>query len=97
MGLLPDLLPGYVPVSDAGAFAEEYAGMPATPGKTVPEMLEAAQNRSMGALLVVGANPVGSLQYRSSNAEEHVCGGAGPVPDGDGGAGGCGVSGGEFV
>jgi len=61
MGLLPDLLPGYVPVTGAGAFAEEYAGMPATPGKTVQEMLEAVQNRSMGALLVVGANPVGSL------------------------------------
>ena len=28
MGLLPDLLPGYVPVSAAGAFAQEYAGMP---------------------------------------------------------------------
>jgi NADH-quinone oxidoreductase subunit G len=61
MGLLPDLLPGYVPVTNAGAFAEEYAGMPATPGKTVPEMLEAAKDRSIGALLVVGANPVGSL------------------------------------
>jgi NADH-quinone oxidoreductase subunit G len=61
MGLLPDLLPGYVSVTDAGAFAEEYAGMPATPGKTVLEMLEAAQDRSIGALLVVGANPVGSL------------------------------------
>ena len=34
MGLLPDLLPGYVPVSAPGAFADEYAGMPATPGKT---------------------------------------------------------------
>jgi NADH-quinone oxidoreductase subunit G len=61
MGLLPDLLPGYVPVTDAGAFAQEYAGMPAAPGKTQPEMLEAAKNGSIGALLVVGANPVGNL------------------------------------
>jgi predicted molibdopterin-dependent oxidoreductase YjgC len=41
MGLLPDLLPGYVPVTAPGAFAE-YAGMPATPGKTLPEMVDAA-------------------------------------------------------
>jgi NADH-quinone oxidoreductase subunit G len=61
MGLLPDLLPGYVPVADAGGFAQEYAGMPATPGKTQSEMLEAAKNGSIGALLVVGANPVGNL------------------------------------
>jgi NADH-quinone oxidoreductase subunit G len=40
MGLLPDLLPGYVPVTAPGAFAE-YAGLPATPGKTLKEMMEA--------------------------------------------------------
>jgi NADH-quinone oxidoreductase subunit G len=61
MGLMPDLLPGYLPVTDAGAFAQEYPGLPTTPGKTVQEMMEAAQNRAIGALLVVGANPVGSL------------------------------------
>ena len=38
MGLLPDLLPGYVPVSTTGAFAE-YAGLPANPGKTLSEMI----------------------------------------------------------
>ena len=62
MGLLPDLLPGYVPVSAPGAFAEEYAGMPATPGKTLQEMLDAATEPLDGALLVVGANPVGALR-----------------------------------
>jgi NADH-quinone oxidoreductase subunit G len=61
MGLLPDLLPGYVSVDAAGAFAQEYAGMPVTPGKTQPEMLEAAKNGSIGALLIVGANPMDSL------------------------------------
>jgi NADH-quinone oxidoreductase subunit G len=61
MGLLPDRLPGYVPVADAGPFKEEYAGMPLTPGKTQPEMLEAAGTGAIGALLVVGANPVGNL------------------------------------
>ncbi len=58
MGVLPDLLPGYVPVSAPGAFAAEYAGMPQTPGMTMPEMLEAARGGELGALLVVGANPM---------------------------------------
>ena len=57
-GLLPDLLPGYVPVTAPGAFAEEYAGMPQTAGLTTPEMLEAARGGRLGALLVVGANPL---------------------------------------
>ncbi len=59
MGVLPDLLPGYTPVSAAGAFAQEYAGMPGTPGKTQPEMFSAATNGELGALFVVGANPLG--------------------------------------
>jgi NADH-quinone oxidoreductase subunit G len=58
MGLLPDLLPGYVPVSTPGAFAEEYAGMPATPGKAQPEMFAAAAGGELGALLIVDADPV---------------------------------------
>jgi NADH-quinone oxidoreductase subunit G len=57
MGLLPDLLPGYVPVMAPGAFAE-YPGLPATPGKTLPEMFDAASKGELGALLIVGANSV---------------------------------------
>jgi len=57
MGLLPDLLPGYVPLGAPGAFAE-YAGLPATPGLPITEMLAAAVKGELGALLVVGANPV---------------------------------------
>ena len=60
MGLLPGLLPGYVPVTAPGAFAE-YPGLPATPGKTLPEIFEAAAKGELGALLVVGANPVPKL------------------------------------
>jgi NADH-quinone oxidoreductase subunit G len=60
MGLLPDLLPGYVPVTTPGAFAE-YPGLPATPGKTLPKIFEAAANGELGALLVVGADPVTTL------------------------------------
>ncbi len=57
MGLLPDLLPGYVPVITPGAFASEYPGMPSQPGMTQPEMLAALGRGEMGALLVMGANP----------------------------------------
>jgi len=56
MGLFPDLLPGYVPVSDPGAFATEYAGMPTSAGKTQAEMLAGG----LAALVVVGANPAGA-------------------------------------
>ena len=61
MGLFPDLLPGYVPVASPGAFAE-YPNLPAAPGKTMPQMFEAAAKGELGALLVVGANPVSSLK-----------------------------------
>ncbi len=57
MGLLPHLLPGYVPVSQPGAFAAEYPGLPTAPGKPLPEMLASAAHGELGALLVVGANP----------------------------------------
>jgi NADH-quinone oxidoreductase subunit G len=59
MGLFPDLLPGYVPVSSPGAFAE-YKNLPATPGKLLPQMFEAARRGELDALLVVGTNPVAS-------------------------------------
>ncbi len=64
MGLLPELLPGYVPVTDAGAFAAEYPGLPATPGKTLAEIFDAADKGELGALLVVGADPVARLGIR---------------------------------
>jgi NADH-quinone oxidoreductase subunit G len=59
MGLFPDLLPGYVPVTSPGAFAE-YPGLPATAGKTLKEML--ATRDKLDALLIVGANPVPKLK-----------------------------------
>ncbi len=58
MGILPDMLPGYTPVAAPGVFAAEYPGMPATPGKTQPEIFAAAGKGELGALLVVEANPV---------------------------------------
>jgi NADH-quinone oxidoreductase subunit G len=61
MGLLPDLLPGYLPLSAPGAFADEYAGMPVAPGLSQAGIFAAAAKGEMGALLVVGANPVAEL------------------------------------
>ncbi len=59
MGLLPDFLPGYVPVAQPGAFAEDYgATLPRTPGKDLVEMFDAAGRGEMAALYVVGSNPV---------------------------------------
>ena len=57
MGLFPDLLPGYVPMNAPGAFAE-YANLPSATGKILPQMLDEAAAGELGALLVMGANPV---------------------------------------
>jgi NADH-quinone oxidoreductase subunit G len=59
MGLLPGMLPGYVPVEDGGPFAEEYGDvLPKTPGMDLVEMFDAAERGDLGALYVVGANPI---------------------------------------
>jgi NADH-quinone oxidoreductase subunit G len=59
MGLLPGLLPGYVPVTKGGAFAEEYGdSLPQTPGMDLVEMFDAAGRGELAALYVVGSNPV---------------------------------------
>ena len=61
MGLLPGLLPGYAPVTAPGAFAE-YHNLTAAPGKSLPQMLAASEKGELGALLVVGADPVSCLK-----------------------------------
>jgi len=59
MGLLPDMLPGYTPIANAGAFATEYGdAFPATAGKNMLEIFDAANAGELSALYVVGANPV---------------------------------------
>ncbi len=69
MGLLPDLLPGYVPVMAPGAFTE-YAGLPAFRGLTLPEIFVAAAQGELGALLVVGANPVAGLDVKPATLKK---------------------------
>lgn len=58
MGVLPDLLPGYRPVSAPGQFAEEYPNLPQAPGKDLIEMFDSAERGELGALYVVGSNPI---------------------------------------
>jgi NADH-quinone oxidoreductase subunit G len=59
MGLFPDLLPGYVPVTAAAQFGEEYGeALPSAPGLDLVEMFDAAGAGDLAALYVVGSNPV---------------------------------------
>src|SRR5205807_1894946 len=61
LGLLPDMLPGYRPLSDAAARSavESVWGrrVPTIPGQTVRGMCEAARAERLEALNVVGADP----------------------------------------
>ncbi len=61
MGLYPDLLPGYLPVTEPGTFHEEWGGMPHAPGLTLPEMAASAKVGNLKAFYVVGSNPIGRL------------------------------------
>ncbi len=66
MGLFPDLLPGYVPITSPGAFSE-YLNLPASPGIDLPHMIEAAASGDLGVLFVAGANPVAGLNLNLEN------------------------------
>jgi NADH-quinone oxidoreductase subunit G len=58
MGLLPDLLPGYVPVTSE-TYREDYGDrLPATTGLDLVAMFDAAARGDLKALYVVGSNPV---------------------------------------
>ena len=62
MGMLPDRFPGYAYL-DNKSFAETLerhwgAKLSTKPGMTAPQMIEAAQAGKLGALYVVGANPL---------------------------------------
>jgi len=61
MGLYPDLLPGYLPVSESGKLKAEWGALPSSAGLSIPEMFDAARSGQLKALYVVGANPVGRL------------------------------------
>ncbi len=56
MGLLPDLLPGYQPLSSSTLTSEYNA--PTAPGLDMLAMFDAANAGNLAALYVVGSNPV---------------------------------------
>ena len=59
MGLLPDMLPGYVPLKGSHDFGNEYGErFSNTPGLDMVGIFDAAQAGNLGALYVVNANPV---------------------------------------
>ena len=63
MGALPNVLPGYQPVTDAERRAAVAAvwgqtDLPASPGLTVVELMQAAAAGRVRALLVMGENPM---------------------------------------
>jgi NADH-quinone oxidoreductase subunit G len=62
MGILPDRLPGYAPVSAVAEllrFEKIWGGeIPDAPGLTAPAMIEGALAGNLKALYVVGANPL---------------------------------------
>jgi NADH-quinone oxidoreductase subunit G len=72
MGLLPDFLPGYVPVSDAAgraAFEKLWgAPLPERPGLTAAEMMQGVAEGRIKALVVVGANPVKTFGLAEQDA-----------------------------
>jgi NADH-quinone oxidoreductase subunit G len=59
MGLYPDLLPGYRPVSNGQNLRAAWGSLPEKPGLSIPDMVESAKAGKLKALYVVGANPVG--------------------------------------
>jgi len=65
IGVLPDHLPGYAPLSDTSERARfgKLWGVevPAAPGLSLRDMLDAAMEGKLKALYVVGANPLKSL------------------------------------
>ncbi len=62
MGALPDVFPGYRGVSDEGArkkFEDAWGvNLPAKPGLTVTEIIDAAGRGSIKTLYIIGENPV---------------------------------------
>ena len=66
LGLLPDLLPGYISVTAPAHFGEEYAAMPTEPGINLVQMFDAAEAGNLAALYVVGSNPIARYNANAS-------------------------------
>jgi NADH-quinone oxidoreductase subunit G len=70
MGVFPDRLPGYAPLSDEAErsrYSKLWGGeIPASPGLTARQMSVAAVSGKLKALYVVGANPVKTFALKQS-------------------------------
>ena len=60
MGLYPDLLPGYHPITGSSDLHQEWA-IPHAAGLDLAGMVEGGKSGKLKALYVVGSNPVGRL------------------------------------
>jgi predicted molibdopterin-dependent oxidoreductase YjgC len=62
MGALPDVYPGYQAVADANIrskFEAAWGGsLPASPGLTITEIIDAAYDKKIKAIYLIGENPV---------------------------------------
>jgi NADH-quinone oxidoreductase subunit G len=59
MGLYPDMLPGYAPVTSTTQYHEEWLDeIPQQPGLNLLQMMDAAKSGKLKALYVVGSNPI---------------------------------------
>ncbi|MFQ5587842.1 MAG: molybdopterin-dependent oxidoreductase [Nitrospiria bacterium] len=65
MGGVPEFLPGqtdFLSKTDRQRFSNAWhAELPETPGRTLPEIIEAAHRGEIKALYIVGENPLGTL------------------------------------
>lgn len=66
MGLLPDLLPGYISAQGQHQFTAEWGTLPQEKGLSLAEMIEAAKSGQLAALYVVGSNPVADYDFDPS-------------------------------
>jgi NADH-quinone oxidoreductase subunit G len=62
MGLYPELLPGYHPITGSSQFHREWGEIPQAAGLDLTGMVEAGKTGRLRALFVVGSNPVGRLK-----------------------------------
>jgi len=70
MGVYPDLLPGYIPVSAGSKFLGDWGTLPHAPGLSIPEIFDAAKGGRLKGLYVVGANPLGRLDVGAATLKD---------------------------
>src|SRR5438270_12588261 len=63
MGLYPDLFPGYVAADGPHNFNEVWGTVPQVKGMDIAGMMQAAKDRKLAALCVVGSNPVTDYSF----------------------------------